>query len=481
MGTRTEQVQAYRFVTRRIVSALLSGEPETTERPMRRFGMSVFGGVMIATVVFAAVGVYGFINPAGRALEDNSIVIERETGARYVFIKGALHPVLNYASARLVLRTSQPSTRTVSEKSLRGRTRGRPVGIPNAPDPLPARTALVNAPWSVCSSPRQPGSPDLASQVGVASAPSGGQRLDGTNALLVSRTGSREDLFVVWDGRMLAINAVSLSAIGLAAVRPVAVTDAFLNSLLPGPALAAPPIDNEGDTGRAIDGRPGRIGQVYLAAGQHYVLLDTGLSAIGRVMKDLLLAGGGSPTQISATAAVSARSQSTPSFDPAGFPAVIPEVLYPDREPAMVCSLHEPGAAADDVPTVEVHQRLPSTPDGVLPTDDRIGPDGTRLADRVVVPGGRAALVRIQPVPGDATPLTTTYLVTDRGIKYALPRVNAIEVQSWLGYEGVAPSPVPSFLLNLLPNGPVLDPVAAEKFVPDGTPTPVRPSPSRSP
>jgi type VII secretion protein EccB len=481
MGTRTEQVQAYRFVTRRIVSALLSGEPETTERPMRRFGMSVFGGVMIATVVFAAVGVYGFINPGGRQLQDRSLVIERETGARFVFLEGRLHPVLNYTSARLVLRTNQPQVRTVSEKSLRGRTRGRPVGIANAPDPLPTRTALVNDSWSLCTSPRQPGSPDLASQLGVASAPAGGQRLGTSEALLVERDGPQEDTFVVWDGRRLATNDVSLSAIGLAAVRPVPVMDAFLNSLLPGPDLAAPRIAGNGGAGRSIDGRGGRIGQVYLAAGQHYVLLDSGLSAIGRVTKDLLLAGGGSPIQISASAAASARSTQTPSFDGAGFPAEMPEILFRDREPAMVCSLHRPGAAADDVPAVEVHQRFPGTPDGALPAGERTGPDGTRLADRVIVPGGRAALVRTQPAPGDASTSTTMYLVTDRGIKYAFPRVNAIEVQSWLGYEGLTPSPVPGFLLTLLPNGPVLDPVAAEKFVPDGTPTSGRPSPSRSP
>ena len=43
MQSRRDQLQAYRFVTRRIVSAMLSGEPETTERPMRRFGLAVFG------------------------------------------------------------------------------------------------------------------------------------------------------------------------------------------------------------------------------------------------------------------------------------------------------------------------------------------------------------------------------------------------------------------------------------------------------
>ena len=54
MRTRRDQVQAYRFVTRRIVSALLSGDPETNELPMRRLGMAVFGSVIAAAVVLGA-------------------------------------------------------------------------------------------------------------------------------------------------------------------------------------------------------------------------------------------------------------------------------------------------------------------------------------------------------------------------------------------------------------------------------------------
>ena len=35
MWTRREQHQAYRFLSRRIVSTMLAGEPEGTEVPMR--------------------------------------------------------------------------------------------------------------------------------------------------------------------------------------------------------------------------------------------------------------------------------------------------------------------------------------------------------------------------------------------------------------------------------------------------------------
>lgn len=479
MGTRSEQVQAYRFVTRRIVSALLSGEPETTERPMRRFGMAIFGSVMVATLIFAGAGVYGFLNPTARSLPDKSIVIERETGARYVFFNGALHPVLNYASARLVLGTADAPVQTVSEKSLRGRPRGRPVGIANAPDPLPTRAALTGAPWSVCSSPRQAGAPDLATQLGVADVPTGGEPL-GDSALLLTRSAGGSSHHLVVGGRRLAVDSASLSAIGLAAARPVPVTEALLNSIPPGPALAAPPVPGEGDNGPPVGGRAGRVGQLYLAAGQHYVLLTSGLATVGRLMKDLLLADGGTVLEIAPNAAAAARSTQTPDFDPPGFPGALPTVVFGDRQPAMVCTVHRPGATADAQASVQTYLRRAEPGVTDVAATPRVGPDGVRLADRVVVPGGRAVLGRLQSAPGDTTVNTTTYLITDRGLKYAMPRENTAEVLSWLGYEGVAPSPVPNYLLALLPSGPTLDPRVAREFVSDGTAPTGRPSPSRS-
>ena len=201
MRTRTEQVQAYRFVTRRIVSALLSGEPETTERPMRRFGMAIFGSSMLAVIVFAVVGVIGFLNPASGALEDKSIVIERETGARFVFADGRLHPVLNYASARLALENPNPPVRSMSQRALRGFPRGPVIGIPNAPDALPERSALTRGPWSVCNRRRDTGSRDYLTQLIVGDVPSGGRAIGDAGIMIKWTTSAnRVNLSLIWNG-----------------------------------------------------------------------------------------------------------------------------------------------------------------------------------------------------------------------------------------------------------------------------------------
>ena len=76
---------------------------------------------------------------------------------------------------------------------------------------------------------------------------------------------------------------------------------------------------------------------------------------------------------------------------------------------------------------------------------------------------------------------TTTYLVTDLGVKYALARTGTEKVIASLGYGGIAPQPVPTFLLALLPIGPTFDPAVAGDLVKPEAPATPTPSPSPSP
>ncbi len=77
-------------------------------------------------------------------------------------------------------------------------------------------------------------------------------------------------------------------------------------------------------------------------------------------------------------------------------------------------------------------------------------------ATRVVVRPGTAAVVAAVSAPGAAP--GTISLVTDLGMRYSVP---SAEVLAALGYGSVAPVPVPSDLLALLPEGPALDPATA--------------------
>ncbi|MEV4757062.1 type VII secretion protein EccB [Micromonospora sp. NPDC049559] len=482
MRTRREQVQAYRFVTRRIGSAMLSGEPETTELPMRRLGLAVFGSAMLATIVFAGVGVYGFLRPGGGRPADNQIVIERETGARYVYIQGRLHPVLNYSSARLIVGAAQPTVQTLSRRSLRDVPRGEPVGIPNAPDALPDPAALDGLPWSTCSMRRSPGSAALAAHVLVGSEPAGGTTLAGDGLLVSTGTGSDAVRYLLWNSHRLKVpDGATLAALELTAATPVPVDQALLNSIAAGPDLKPGFVYRAGEDGVAVDGKVGKIGQVYRSGEQFYLLLDRGLVTIGETMARLLLAGGQQVVDISASAA--GAVQGNPRFEPDGFPNEIPRLRNGGGEPAMVCaSYRDASPNGGQLTTIELFtradERLTEASANLPPV--QVGLDGVRLADRVLLTGGHGALVQVLPAPGTPATGATRYLVTDQGIKYALPRQDAPAVQQSLGYPDATPVPVPSYLLALIPTGPALDPAAALRFLPKSEPSAGPPAASPS-
>jgi type VII secretion protein EccB len=486
MRTRHEQVQAYRFLTRRIVSALLSGEPETTERPMRRLGLAVFGSTMVATLVLAAIGVYGFLRPSGGRLDNNVIVIERETGARFVFLNGTLYPVVNFTSARLIIGSPTPTVQTVSRGSLRDLPRGAPVGIPNAPDALPDPSSLVGLPWSTCSMRRTPGSATLLTHLLVGSVPAGG-RQPGDSALLVSAgTGTDATLFLLWNGRRLKVpDRTVLAALDLAGATPVPVGLPLLNSIVAGPDLKISPVSGAGQPQGTIDGVAGRIGQVYRFGDQYFTLLSSGLTPISELRARLMLAKGGSVVSLSASAAGTARQ--VPGFEPEGFPRSLPRLYNSGSEPAMICISYRAGPSpTEPVNTIDVFDRPDDQLAAASVNLQRRSADGIRLADRVALAGGRGALVRVLPAPAAPTALTTTYLLTDQGTKYALPKANTAQAQATLGFASVTPTLVPAYLLALIPTGAALDPVQARQFVtganasPNPSTGPASPSPSAS-
>src|SRR5262249_60998194 len=99
-----------------------AGEPDAGEAPTRRIGAAMCSGVMVAILVAAGFGIFGLLRPGGKEgwKAPGTLVVEKETGTRYVYIPtdGALHPVLNYASARLILNTPDITVKDFSRRSL---------------------------------------------------------------------------------------------------------------------------------------------------------------------------------------------------------------------------------------------------------------------------------------------------------------------------------------------------------------------------
>lgn len=475
MVARYEQVRAYRFVTRRIVSAMLSGEPESNELPVRRLGMSLFGSLLVGMIVLAVVGIYGFINPSGGKPEESDILIERESGARYVYIDGRLHPVLNFTSALLVVGSPSPKVRTMSHKSLVNLPVGKPVGIRDAPDPPPPKKNLVGLPWNVCGV-RVTGAAAAAAELVIGRTPAGGVPL-GEDALLVSTsTGTELPQYLLWHDHRLRINdRTTQTALELASITPMRVDRALLDAVTAGPDLTALSLPGVGQPSpKKVGGANADVGDVFRSGQQYYVMTRAGLATIGGVSAALLLANGKTAKEIPA-------AQAAAVFDPAvvepeGFPQAKPQ-LRADTTDTTICAQFGAAAAGGrQTPSLSLYG--PGAEQLTLdPNRAKTGTGAT--ADQVTVPEGRGALV--QALPGaDSKATGTVYLITDQGIRYALQDGGDVKTQAALGYDGVTPVGVPPGLLALVPSGPTLDPVLAGKFV-EASPGAVAPAPTKSP
>ncbi|QDY80305.1 type VII secretion protein EccB [Streptomyces qinzhouensis] len=472
MQNKRDQVQAHMFLMGRLTSSILRSDPDAPESPQGRTNRGIAIGIIIAILVAVGAFVVGLISPGKQNTWQTSgnLIVDKGTGARYLYLDGRLRPVRNYTSAKL-LGGAKLATTTVSTASLKGTPRGTPVGIEGAPDELPAARDLSRASWQVCVTevPRDGGTaPVTTLAVGL---DGDGDRPDRTQGLLVAGPDGSD--YLIWQGSRLRIDrdSTAAEALGYASVRPVPVSAAFLNALPAGPDLAAPAIEGAGRTGPELGGRPTKVGQLFTltvpgADERHYVLRADGLAPLTATELALLLAdprtrakayGGAAPTAAALTSDA-LRGRLAPDAGRTARPGRAPEtppkaVSVPrDRTP---CALVTPDGQGT---------RFGVT---LAPTAD-LGPLAQHSAgiaaaaclpvDRVAVRPGRGALVRLVGAGGGELG-GTLYLVTETGVKYRLATEAAVKA---LGYQDVTPGEIPALLPAMLPSGPDLTPEAAQ-------------------
>jgi type VII secretion protein EccB len=463
MQSRRDQVQAYFFVVGRLVSGLMQGKPDQLEHPNKRFNSGTFVGVLLAGLLVACFGIFGLLFPGGNNSwrVPGAVVLDKDSGARYVFLDGQLRPALNLSSALLAAGDAGKLT-SVSQSSLTGVPVGTPIGIPGAPDGLPNASRLNTSPWIVCARPED--------RHEVGSAPTVTLRLDGASATPVSPDQgllvSTHDgaAYLVWRGSRYKIaTTTTLEALGYNSRPSLHVSPAWLNTIPVGRDMQPPSIADVGKPGPVIGGKASRIGQVYdlqnPATGSHelYVLQTGGLLPISRTVAAMLMVN---PDMRNAYPGSSVRPLEVGPGDVTSVQLLGADPVSGDL-PAVPPSLVDTGAAGEPCLRFDPQSDNVSTPALLmLPRASEasaVPPAGKHTAgttaDQVVIPAGGGALVRTVPAPG--APPGTEFLVTDLGVKYPLVDDTVAGV---LGYGHLNPVGIPSALLALLPSGPALDP-----------------------
>ncbi|MFG1957655.1 type VII secretion protein EccB [Nonomuraea sp. NPDC049028] len=463
MHSQRDLYQAYRLTVQRIGLALMRAQPNQPEWPLRRQNIGFLAGAMVAVLLGVGFAVVGLLRPSGtKALRDpGTLIIERETGARYVYSQPQrrLIPVANYASARLVLDSPQITERVVARDALSSYERGTPVGIPGAPDSLPAADRLASGPWSVCVQERESDTGRKPYVTLIAGRQAGDRPLAEDSAMLVDVGGQT---WAIWRGARMRVPAGI--ARGLSGTDPAAVPVAWLNALPEGPDLAAPAIEGRGRPVSGPGGEKAAVGQVFRATAvaggepRWYVQLADGLAPVTRTQATLLLSdpaaySGGTTAEVkidAATANAAPRSRTKLPAD--GLPASMPKMTaYDPASP--LCAVYA------DADKGSARARLMSG--GTLPA-----PRGD-ATDLVRLPPGRAIVAGVLPGDGQLDAVQSYYLVTDEGRRYAVPNA---DVLGKLGYDAKRATPVPANVLQLIPEGPVLDPARAAKPVATASP-----------
>ncbi|MDQ1123587.1 type VII secretion protein EccB [Microbacterium trichothecenolyticum] len=437
MATKGDLIEAQNFSRRRLLTAFVSGAPGGKELQPTSPLRAVIAAIAL-TVIVVLVGVfYGLIRPGlPTGWENGKLVLVSDTGARFVTVDGVLHPVINTASARLLLPANDFGVISTDQATLAGTPVGDTLGITGAPDELPPASNLINAGWSACVTD------DAALDVRIST--SGGPATATDRAVVVSVDGI---LHVVRGGRSFAVSSSDpdavLRAAGISALSPVSVPASWLDLFTAGTPLTPLTLQN---FGTAVPGTNLRVGQVIRQAGSaddERFLVQTGgvLEALTPLAWQLYQLGSGSALSGSVTE-VTADEIRELSTAPEGlgdeWPRTGFETVTAGQRP---CAILTPGDGQSTA---------------VLATQ----PTSTAVTAGVQVAPSHGALVRAGGRGDQSTSVLT--LVDATGTAYPLPNATD-ETIARLGYSPADVGAVTDGWTALLRTGPSLSQSAAQR------------------
>jgi type VII secretion protein EccB len=447
-------VSGYRFLLRRIECALLGRDIRGVNEPIRAPMQSLMTGLVLAIITLAGCAVLAVVRPEPAA--DNApIVMGKQSGALYVRVGETLHPVLNLASARLIVRTNA-DPRPIPESELGRGNRGPLLGIPGAPQFVGTPLAEDESRWTVCDTGAG-ASPSTTVVIGRAEG-ARSRPLPNEQSLLV-RPVSGGPTYLLYDGRRALVNLgepAVVRALGLDGQVPLAVSTTLLNAVPEAPPIAAPRIPDSGGRGPAeLPGfTVGSVLRISRANGdEYYVVLGHGIQRIGQVVADLLRFNDSRGTRTAISVAPDVI-RTTPTVSD------LAVVTFPDRAPSplnasgttLCASWRHAASGGRDFAAISFLVGGLPIPAGREPVKLSRGDGKGQAIDAAYLSPGRSVYVRATGLSGDHPSAGTRYLITDTGVRFAIHDDDAAHDLGLPDTAIAAPWPV----LAKLPAGPEL-------------------------
>lgn len=449
MSSKKDLVEAHSFNRRRLITAFVSGAPGGREVEPVRYGRTLVGGLVLAALVVAGAAVSPLLKPSlPKDWQQNGLVVGKESGSRFVAYHGTLYPVINTTSARLILGTEGKfDVNFVPDDKIAEQPQGATIGIPGAPDLLPAKGNLTQSGWTACTNanqgvkvsiqPRPQAEPSARGALVVSS------RSDGKTYVIAG-----EHQYAVPDG---ARGNATLRALGLDGEAAQPVPGLWLDLVPPGKPLEPFTITGEGSKVNTGVAELDTVGTPVKVDGRPYVLGKSGLLPLSDFAYAMYRSSGPgagiAEQQVQSSQITKVRTVNDPGRRP--YPSDWPEndVTAFDRGDAPCLLLTtDPNAA----PTVRL----------AAPTSDE--PTTTGSAVTRAVGSGHGALV--QATSGGVIGSGTTFLVDATGTRYAVGRKGDVaSALTALGYGDTRPTPVPAAWMDLFGDGPALTSQAATR------------------
>jgi type VII secretion protein EccB len=468
MAKRQDELASYTFARKRTVAAFLAPSPGGSEegapRPIRTVTPSLALGVVLV-VGFIAWGVIKPTAPKGWDTPGEYIIVDSDSTTRYVVLNDktsngkkvpTLHPVLNYASAKLLLDKGKGSVLEVPGKEIdkSGIPHGATVGIPYAPDRLPSKDDAQKAKtWAVCERPAQGEDGGIDRAVFVLNAAdakslNNAGKVDPTEALYVLDPRTQREFLVDSKGNAFllgdqeGLDKTTLlqlrSAVMGSQSKPQPVSQEWLHTLNAGGIITFPVVPDNGQQ-TSVQGLPaeastvGRVLKSQDAQGdQYFVVLKDRIASITPFVADLLKQSPSAQEaygddriadiQVASTQQIIAANngENYTFYGDKGWPQTLPKQANPVATATSAarntsCSVYKGALGADKKPQLAAWA-------------------GTAFPKRVVadslsasVSSGSGLLFR--EVSGTAGGGGRLYLLTDTGLRYSLPSNNDTEAE----------------------------------------------------
>ncbi|NHD16634.1 MULTISPECIES: type VII secretion protein EccB [unclassified Actinopolyspora] len=491
--TTKSQVQAYKFVIRRMESALARKDAVMLHDPLGSHKRATIAGAILACIGMIGFLVWGLFSGQGTVPKPGSVVIAKGSGSVYVVTSDdrtdkRLIPMLNMASAKLLVMANgggqgqaiEPTK--VKEAALAELPRGPKTGIPNAPNLLPSPDETVSPAWAICDvaelnkalSPSKMQAAATVETTVVGGVADRGEELGVDQALYVEDNSSQQRYLVYRDDsrngsatRVVRANVTDadpavLEMFGLSGAEPRAISTNMLNAIPEVDSLEVPDLP-EGSP----DYRSGtyQLGDVVSRSvpGQneneheYFVLLDSGKQRITRGAAAVLHASRYSSEEIpNATGMLTEVDDADASDELAvqHFPKGVPEPVPFSEADSSCLSWSDRSGEQQVTVTVGSGSPAPKAPVKLAQYDGQ----GPRV-DYFYMPPGKAAVVRGTTGP-DTAEGGPIYLVSDRGVTYGIKDLATAKGLGVVNGAGDIKS-APASVLGALPSGDFLDPAQA--------------------